>query len=312
MCEDEANRTLSEGPSHPAINVLNCPSSLPPPSPTKRVPAASSPLIVRVLRTNAERSSAALFPQRFSSYNSPDSEETHDKLSARSPAADSGESVDWRARDSLEGSRSAVELRLSSTFDSVPGVRKGSYSGAASAYLPTTTRLIERIARGRMLASKRCANTSTAESSSERPSLTLRERPFSSPKIVRVQSGHILKRTTQRPAKKTLVKNSPSKFGATDLSAAKHSDVARIFALHQFHRQIATDILLDNYRRRSKSPMRDLLVKVIRQVGPALQHHCASPMRVTCKIDTQEVRKCADQRLVGNSRFQRHNTCPAE
>ncbi len=305
-------------------------------------PSSEPPSLLRILRKrrDAEPESGALVPQKLSSY----SAVSGDGPELQRQSMGEAESFDLRAsgeREIADSSRSSSEMPYS-LFDSVMmagerssscylrnsnGCSSTSFCASSSPYLPTRSSvggasLIERISRGRIGTRRYVANKCVEETSL----FQQKARSFSSPKIVRARAKCMLRRpaggpkppTKQRPETPTRKSQPLGRFGSTDLSRVKGEDVERIFHLRQFRRRVAPDILLDNYRKRSRSPAGELREKETKPTikawnqhtfSAATRAHCATPVRVTQRLDTKELRKNADVQLLGRVDSESKRAC---
>ena len=292
-----------------------------------KVKKTDSPLVVQILKKETKKK-RTIDSAKLSSYN-PVSEPVPCKNTMEeSPEPRSRECSN--ERDLIESSRSSTEMQLSSLdpefrsyehsansfLHSSSSIVRSSISlgGCTSAYLPSTrsgTNLIERITRGRIGSKKY-----------NKEPLRLKERSFSTPKIVKAHAKYMLRsheakafvRKSQGSVQKKLMQTSPHKWN-TDSAKAKAEEMKRVFRPQQFCRRIGRDIFLDNYRRHSRSPASDEFEKELKQMNVKIEKvegrsekdvgtarvQCVWPVRIIDRINTKELRQCADRQLIARS-----------
>ena len=181
----------------------------------------------------------------------------------------------------------------------------------ASSFFPTArsgTSFIERITQGR-IGSRRYKEGEKLQG------VRLKTGNFQSPKIVRPRIKWVLKNGECNPfsgaeeCKRPYGKNYINLGEAKNVKANKPEELLRVFRVSQFHRKIGSDIFLDNYRKRSPSPVSPTEKKVI--VTKLANHYYAtsirgsaprrykSPVKIIDRMNTMELRRSSEQVMAG-------------
>jgi len=131
--------------------------------------------------------------------------------------------------------------------------------------------LLGRITRGRLRAAK--INTQTPSGSIIN---NIRPRSFSTPRVVKVFPKSPVKPKCENLLfnhKKVIIQNDQKLIfvGATDKKRIKDHEVERIYRIKNFRGRVAPDLVLDNYRKKSRSPTPEFLNSEINLINKIKQ-----------------------------------------